>query len=66
MDANRLSTKYLNGVDEFIKFVVEHANNSNRIKCLWIRCRCLDKVMAEVLRDHLFIYEIDKDYTIWI
>ena len=26
MDANKLSTEYWNGVEEFIKFAVEHAN----------------------------------------
>jgi len=32
-DANRLGTEYWNGVEEFIKFAVECANNPNRIKC---------------------------------
>ena len=49
MNANRLSTEYWNGVEEFIKFVVEHANNPNRIKCSRIRCGYLNKVPVEVL-----------------
>jgi len=49
-----------------IKFVVKRANNTNYIKYLWIRCDCLDKVTAEVLRDHLIINGIDQSYTRWI
>ena len=52
--------------EEFIKFAVEHANNSNRIKYQCIRCDCLDKVTVKILRDHLFIYEIYKGYRRWI
>ena len=66
MDTNRLSIEYWNGVEEFIKFVVERANNPNRIKCLCIRWGCLENVTVEVLRDYLFINGIDKDYTRWI
>ena len=48
---------------EFIKFVVERADNPNYINCPCIRCGCVDKVTVEVLRDHLFINEIDISYT---
>ena len=66
MDVNWSSTEYWNGVGEFIKYVVEHANNPNHIKCQCIRCGCLENVTIEVLRDHLFITRIDKSYTRWI
>ena len=66
MSVNRLSTEYWNGVEKFIKFVIEHANRANRIKYFCIRCGCLDKVTIEILKDHLFINEIDKGYTKWI
>lgn len=32
MFANNLTSEYDNGVEEFIKFVVEHVDNVNRIK----------------------------------
>ena len=57
MAANRLNTEYLNGVEKSIKFAAEHTNNPNRFKCL-----CL----IEVLREHLFIYGVDKCYRGWI
>jgi len=66
MYANKLSTEYWNGIDEFIKFVVECANNPNRIKYLRIRCGCLENVTIKVLRDHLLVNGIDKGYTRWI
>jgi len=44
MDSNRLCTEYWNDVEEFIKFFSERANNPNRIKCLCIRCGCLENI----------------------
>jgi hypothetical protein len=66
MFANRLSIKYGNGVEEFIKFARTSADNHNRIKCPCIRCSCIEKVKEKVLRDHLIVYGIDRSYTIWI
>ena len=66
MIANRIYSKYWNGVDEFIKFAVEHAENSNCIKYLCIKCACAGKVTVEMLRDQLFINGIDQGYTRWI
>ena len=43
-----LTAKYDNGVKEFIKFVVEHINNPNPIRCPFIRC-CIDKVTVDKL-----------------
>ena len=62
----QLSTEYEKGVEEFINFVVEHADNPNRINYPCIKCGCLDKVTVEVLRDHSFINEFDTSYTRWI
>ena len=47
MIANRLSTEYWNDVEEFIKFVVERADNPNRINCTYIRCAYVDKVTVK-------------------
>ena len=66
MDANRLNTEYWNGVEEFIKFVIERANKANRVKYPCIRCGWLDKVTIEVLKNHLFFNWIYKGYTKWI
>ena len=63
MIANRLSLEYWNGVEKFIKFAIEHADNYNRIKCMYIRCACVDKFTIKVLRNHFSINEIDQGYT---
>ena len=63
MDANRLSTECWNDIEEFIKFVVECANNPNRIKCLCIQCFALRMLQMNY---HLFVNMIDKCYTRWI
>ena len=63
---NRLSSEYQNGVEEFIKFFIEPTDNPNHIKCLCIRCGCLENVTVKVLRGHLFVNGIGKDYTRWI
>lgn len=65
MCAHRLSPEYENGVKKFIDFALEHANNTNRIRCPCIRC-CVDIVTVEVLKSHLFINGIDRSYTTWI
>ena len=64
--ADRLSIEYEKGIEEFINFVVEHADYPNCVNCLCIKCGCLDEVTVEVLRDHLFINEFDTSYTRWI
>ena len=59
MLVNRLTNKYENGVEEFIMFVVEYADNPNHIKCQCVRCGCLYKVTVRVLRDYLIFNGID-------
>ena len=66
MIAIRLSPEYQNGVEEFIKFAIERADNPNRIKCPYIRCDCLENITVEILKDDLFVNGIDKGYTRWI
>ena len=62
MFPSRLTIEYKNGVEEFIKFTIEHADNPIRIKYPCIRCGCLNKVII-VLRDYLIINRIDQTYT---
>ena len=66
MHARGLTTEYKNGVEKFIKFVVERTDYPNHIRCSCIRCDCIDKVTVDKLKDHLFINRIDKSYTKWI
>ena len=58
---DRLSTEYEKDVEEFINFVVEHADISKHINCSCIKCGCLDKVTVEVLNIHLFINEFNTN-----
>ena len=63
---DRLSTEYEKGVEEFFNFVVEHADNPNRVNCPYVKCGCLDKVTVEILRDYFFNNGFDTSYPRWI
>ncbi|WVZ15897.1 hypothetical protein V8G54_013463 [Vigna mungo] len=65
MFANRLSKEYEDGVKEFCRFAVEHAENPSRIICPCLKC-CYSRVMsADELEEHLICNGIDKSYSCW-
>ena len=65
MRASRLSKEYEDGVDEFVRFTVEHANDPTKIICPCLKC-CYGRQNApHIVKDHLFCYGIDKSYTVW-
>ena len=64
--ANRLSKEYENGILEFIKFVVEHAEDANRMKCPCLGYCYVGRVDAVGLESHLLSNGIDRSYTCWI
>ena len=63
---DRLSKEYENGVLEFVKFAVEHAEDPNRMKCPCLGCCYVDRVDAYGLKSHLLMHGIDRSYTCWI
>lgn len=59
MSASRLSKEYGDGVEEFIRFAVEHAENHIRIICPCLKC-CYSKVVnAYEFEEHLVCNGID-------
>src|ERR1051325_7131631 len=66
MYVDRLSKEYENGVIEFVKFVVEHAEDSIKMKCLCLGCCYVGRVDAHGLKLHLLMRGIDQSYTCWI
>ena len=66
MCADRLSKEYEDGVLEFVKFAVEHAEDPNRMKCPCLGCCYVGRVDADGLKSHLLMRGIDRSYTGWI
>ena len=66
MNANRLSKEYRDGVKEFIRFVVEHAEvRNNKYICPCLSCCYSNRVTVAKLEGHLVSYGIDQSYTNW-
>lgn len=65
MSVSRLTKEYWDGVDEFIRFAVEHAENPSRIICPCLHCCFGRGINAAKLKDHLICNRIDKSYTCW-
>ncbi|XP_058732771.1 uncharacterized protein LOC131604344 [Vicia villosa] len=65
MFANRASKEYEDGVQEFVRFAIAHAEDTSKIICPCLEC-CYTDVSANVLEDHLICNGIDKSYTCWI
>ncbi|KAJ1396725.1 Transposase-associated domain [Sesbania bispinosa] len=65
MRANRLSQEYEDGVKEFIRIAVEHANGKSYILCPCWCCLNNFQVTVEELKEHLICNGIDQLYTCW-
>ena len=65
MSADRTSSEYEDGVNEFIKFAIEHAEDPSRIICPCTKCGFVKRTDANGLMDHLVCYGIDQSYTCW-
>ncbi|KAK7266896.1 hypothetical protein RIF29_19556 [Crotalaria pallida] len=65
MFANRLTDEYNEGVKEFIRFAVDHAEDPSRIICPCLQCCYSRKVSLTELKNHLVCYGIDQSYTCW-
>ena len=65
MSSNRLSREYENGVLEFVKFAVAHAEDPSRMICPCLGCCYGKRVDAVQLTSHLMRHGIDRSYTCW-
>jgi len=65
MFAHRFSKEYENGVEEFVKFVVKHVTDRNRIIRPCLGCCYGKRVNGDLLQNYLLGNEIDRSYTCW-
>ncbi|XP_062093498.1 uncharacterized protein LOC133799500 [Humulus lupulus] len=65
MSADRMSVEYIKGVDEFLKFSLDHAKDPNYICCPCSKCGNMKKMTATIIKEHLYFHGIDKSYKIW-
>src|ERR1044072_3048898 len=66
MFLDRTSIEYEHGVDEFISYAVQHAEDIDNIICPCLSCCHIRLVNQVELKDHLIITGIDQSYTCWI
>ncbi|KAL6531251.1 hypothetical protein OROHE_014320 [Orobanche hederae] len=65
LNADRRSTEYILGVEEFIAFALTNSRDPRNICCPCTRCGNDGSFSARVVRDHLFVNGIDTSYTVW-
>ncbi|KAL6499113.1 hypothetical protein OROHE_026287 [Orobanche hederae] len=65
LNADRRSTEYISGVEEFIAFALTNSRDPRNICCPCTRCGNDGSFSARVVRDHLFVNGIDTSYTVW-
>ncbi|XP_021768950.1 uncharacterized protein LOC110733242 [Chenopodium quinoa] len=66
MLARRTSDEYEQGVDEFIAFAIEHAEDPSRILCPCVNCNNMIRHNVEDVRIHLVVNGIIQQYKCWI
>ncbi|XP_074336729.1 uncharacterized protein LOC141673901 [Apium graveolens] len=64
--ADRRTQEFKLGVDELLRFVLEHGRDVNKISCPCVQCAHSKSWKARKVKEHLFQYGIDETYTCWI
>ena len=66
MSANRTSSEYRNGVNNFLEWARKNAiDNNGKFRCPCMNCLNMYRLRPEVIKDHLIIKGIDQTYTNW-
>lgn len=58
-----MTKEYKDGVDQFMKFVINHADSSSIIKCSFTKFINLSFSTHKVISEHLYFHRIDVFYT---
>ncbi|XP_073153087.1 uncharacterized protein [Henckelia pumila] len=66
MSKNRLSHEYEVGVESFLQFAMQNANDPNEIPCPCTRCGNLQMKDVRTIRAHLCSNGMDLTYHTWI
>ena len=62
---DRRSKDYLDGVESFIAFALQHSIYKNCIKCPCVKCGNMVSRNEQKIREHMFFYGIDQSYHQW-
>ena len=62
---DRRSIEYENGVNEFFKFAILHANNPELLRCPCQPCGNLVFHVPVEIRNHFYWKSIDQIYQTW-
>ncbi|WVZ09548.1 hypothetical protein V8G54_014078 [Vigna mungo] len=64
--SSHVSEEYEEAISELLQYAQEHAISVN-ITCYCLYVRCLDQIHQDFgeIRDHMFIFDIIRSYTIW-
>ncbi|XP_073139065.1 uncharacterized protein [Henckelia pumila] len=66
MSKHRLSTEYDIGVESFLKFALQNADDPDAIPCSCAKCGNIKKKNVKIIRAHLYCNGIDLTYHTWI
>ncbi|XP_074298117.1 uncharacterized protein LOC141628934 [Silene latifolia] len=66
MFVDRLDPRYRKGVENFVRLVINNAENVEEIYCPCVKCGNNVYLDSEELKSHLLCNGIDKSYTRWI
>ncbi|KAL6219917.1 hypothetical protein ACLB2K_007675 [Fragaria x ananassa] len=63
--ADRRSSEYKFGVEDFLEFALRNARDFKQSNCPGMMCGNDDSYFVRVVKDHLFVNRIDPSYVIW-
>ncbi|XP_021859270.1 uncharacterized protein [Spinacia oleracea] len=66
MHAKRYSDEYELGVEDFISFAIQHAEDDDNILCSCVECNNMVRLGVSNLRDHLITNGINQLYKCWL
>ena len=65
MNKSRLSSKYLDGMEEFLNFAFDNSSQDNKIVCPCIKCVNVRWQAREMVFGHLACDGIPQGYCCW-
>ncbi|KAK9116338.1 hypothetical protein Sjap_015285 [Stephania japonica] len=65
VDTDRFSETYEDGVEQFLDYAFKMTGEIDMIRCPCVRCNNTDYGSREIVRSHLKVNGIMKNYTFW-
>lgn len=60
---DRLNVEYDKGVENFVNYAVERTGEKDKIKCPYVKCKNSSSGTHEMVKYHLWTYDISQRYT---